>query len=97
MAEPSKARLGKYELLEVIGDGSEGRVYRARCCSTRGPSVVAGELVALKRLRETGDHEIFVVLVVSLGEELGYIFTSEDVEAALRTSRRAWLERWIQK
>ena len=58
---------------------------------------VLQDVALQERLRETGDHEIFVVLVVSLGEELGYIFTSEDVEAALRTSRRAWLERWIQK
>jgi hypothetical protein len=34
-------------------------------------------------------------LVVRVGAERGYRFTSQDVEAALHASRRAWIERWI--
>jgi serine/threonine protein kinase len=53
MAETS-ITLGKYELLEVIGDGAEGRVYKAVCTSNDVPGVAKGELVALKRLKNTG-------------------------------------------
>lgn len=57
---------------------------------------VLQDLALQQQLRETGDHQTFLSLVVSLGEELGYTFTSEDVEAALRSSRRARLERWVR-
>jgi len=53
MAE-SSIILGKYELLEVIGDGAEGRVYKATCIADGVPGVSRGELVALKRLKSTG-------------------------------------------
>jgi serine/threonine protein kinase len=53
MAE-STIILGKYEVLEVIGDGAEGRVYKACCISDGVPGVAKGELVALKRLKSTG-------------------------------------------
>jgi serine/threonine protein kinase len=56
MAEPSKTLLGKYELLEVIGDGAEGRVYKASCASDSVPGVARGELVAVKRLKSTGSE-----------------------------------------
>ena len=56
MAESSKTFLGKYELLEVIGDGAEGRVYKAVCAAADVPGVARGELVAVKRLKSTG-HE----------------------------------------
>src|SRR5674476_658213 len=56
MAETTKTLLGKYELLEVIGDGAEGRVYKASCTADSVPGVARGELVAVKRLKSTG-HE----------------------------------------
>src|SRR5665213_191332 len=56
MAENVKTFLGKYELLEVIGDGAEGRVYKAVCNADTVPGVARGELVAVKRLKSTG-HE----------------------------------------
>jgi response regulator of citrate/malate metabolism len=46
-------------------------------------------------LRDVRDRKTFVALVMSLGVERGYDFTAEEVEEALRASRRAWLERWI--
>jgi serine/threonine protein kinase len=52
--DSSKTRLGHYELLEVLGDGAEGRVYKAQCLTDRVPGVKYGDLVALKRLRSTG-------------------------------------------
>ena len=54
MAETTKTFLGKYELLEVIGDGAEGRVYKASCTADSVPGVARGELVAVKRLKNTG-------------------------------------------
>jgi Nif11 domain len=50
-----------------------------------------------ERLRESDDLESFLELILQLGEERGCRFTAADVEAALRKSRRAWLERWIEK
>jgi hypothetical protein len=47
------------------------------------------------RLRETTELRPFVELVIRVGEERGCIFTPEEVEAALRESRRSWIERWI--
>jgi len=51
--------LGKYELLEVIGDGAEGRVYRATCLASDIPGLKSGEFVALKRLKSTGHDKEF--------------------------------------
>jgi serine/threonine protein kinase/tetratricopeptide (TPR) repeat protein len=58
MAQSSNI-LGKYELLEVIGDGAEGRVYKAACMSRDIPGLNQGELVALKRLKSTGHDKEF--------------------------------------
>jgi serine/threonine protein kinase/tetratricopeptide (TPR) repeat protein len=51
--------LGKYELLEVIGDGAEGRVYRATCMANDIPGLKSGDFVALKRLKSTGHDKEF--------------------------------------
>ncbi len=55
----SSTILGKYNLLAVIGDGAEGRVYRAICVSNDVPGLAHGELVALKRLKSTGHEKEF--------------------------------------
>ena len=47
------------------------------------------------RLWQTSARADFIKLVVRLGAERGYEFTADDVEAALQTGRRAWLERWV--
>ncbi len=49
------------------------------------------------QLRETPDRDAFIRLTVQLGNERGYTFTAADVEAALRTSQRVWIERWISR
>ncbi|HJQ69182.1 MAG TPA: aspartyl/asparaginyl beta-hydroxylase domain-containing protein [Blastocatellia bacterium] len=49
----------------------------------------------LDRLRECGNKNLFIKLLVHLGRERGFSFTRDDVDEALRQSRRAWLERWI--
>src|SRR5260221_10496751 len=55
MAESSKTRLGRYELLlPPAGEGSEGLLYKARCVEDGVPGVGCGEILALKRLRHVG-------------------------------------------
>ncbi|MDX9867849.1 MAG: serine/threonine-protein kinase [Kiritimatiellia bacterium] len=55
MDETPKERIGEYELLELIGDGAQGRVYKAR--HVAGPEGDPQELVALKVVRITGEDE----------------------------------------
>ncbi|HOE61816.1 MAG TPA: serine/threonine-protein kinase, partial [Kiritimatiellia bacterium] len=55
MDETLKERIGDYELLELIGDGAQGRVYKARHMA--GPEGEPQELVALKVVRITGEDE----------------------------------------
>jgi hypothetical protein len=57
--------------------------------------LVLGDATLQERLRETPDLKAFVALTLRLGQEHGYRFTAEEVENALRESRRAWLQRWI--
>jgi serine/threonine protein kinase len=56
VSESSKI-IGKYELLELIGDGAEGRIFKARCIEEGVTGVSYGEAVALKRLRNTGHDQ----------------------------------------
>ncbi|HEX8180306.1 MAG TPA: Nif11-like leader peptide family natural product precursor [Pyrinomonadaceae bacterium] len=52
---------------------------------------------ALQReLRAAPGGDSFLALTVRLGAERGYSFTVEEVAEAMRASRRAWLERWLQ-
>mgnify|MGYP003606185765 CR=1 FL=1 len=57
MGENGKECIGDYELVSLIGDGAQGRVYRARCVSESLPHVKKGEDVALKVVRITGEDE----------------------------------------
>ncbi len=57
MGENGKEQIGDYELVSLIGDGAQGRVYRARCVSDTLPYVKQGEEVALKVVRITGEDE----------------------------------------
>ena len=42
--------IGDYELLDLMGTGAQGRVFKARCISSDNPKVPEGGLVALKVL-----------------------------------------------
>jgi hypothetical protein len=59
-------------------------------------SVVRQNLELQKQLREISGRERFIKLVVTLGEEAGFYFLTQDVEEAMRAERRAALERWIE-
>lgn len=48
-----------------------------------------------EQLREMTDREEFIAFVVRLGSERGYDFTPDDVEEAMRSGRRVWLERMV--
>jgi len=56
---------------------------------------VLADLNLQEQLRRTPDKESFQKLLVALGGERGYRFTQADVEDALRTARRRWIERWL--
>ena len=53
----AKERIGDYELIELIGDGAQGKVFKARCVAEKNPRVSRDEIVAMKVLRFTGDDE----------------------------------------
>lgn len=57
--------------------------------------IVLQDVALQERLRVTIDPHSFVDLIVRVGAEQGCHFTPEDVQAALRESRRRWIERWI--
>lgn len=48
-----------------------------------------------EQLRQVIDRELFVDLVVRLGDKRGFTFNAQDVNEALRANRRAWIERWL--
>ena len=57
--------------------------------------IVLRDLSLQEQLREIAERSVFIQKVVELSAKYGYEVTPEDVEEAMRRSRRAWLERWI--
>ena len=57
MTENGKDRVGDYELLDLIGDGAQGRVYKARYLGEDVSKVAHNEIVAVKLIRITGDDD----------------------------------------
>ncbi|MDD4016998.1 MAG: serine/threonine-protein kinase, partial [Kiritimatiellae bacterium] len=55
MEDTPKERIGDYELIGLIGDGAQGRVYKA--CHVSEDGQAPGEIVALKVVRITGEDE----------------------------------------
>ena len=58
-------------------------------------TLVFADAALQAQLRAVADEERFIALVVRLGAERGYEFTADDVRAAMRAARRAWIERWL--
>lgn len=57
MTETGKERVGDYELLALIGDGAQGRVYQGRYTGPTSAQLVQDEIVAIKLIRITGDDD----------------------------------------
>ena len=57
--------------------------------------IVLQDVALQERLRATTDPRSFVDLLVRVGDERHCHFTPEDVQAAMRASRKRWIERWI--
>ncbi|MCK5849307.1 MAG: protein kinase, partial [Kiritimatiellae bacterium] len=55
MAGSSNKRVGDYELLNHIGDGAQGKIFKSRCVVDTNDNVAKGEIVALKIIRRFGD------------------------------------------
>ena len=63
MSDEGRGKIGDYEILEPLGQGSRGRVFRARCLAANNPRVARDQVVALKVLhlpgRDARDAERF--------------------------------------
>ncbi|MDD2600739.1 MAG: serine/threonine-protein kinase [Kiritimatiellae bacterium] len=57
MEDIVKKQIGDYELLAVIGDGAQGRVYKACALSDTASGLSKGSLVALKVVNIAGEDE----------------------------------------
>ncbi|HEX4263155.1 MAG TPA: Nif11-like leader peptide family natural product precursor [Verrucomicrobiae bacterium] len=57
--------------------------------------LVLRDLALQETLREPTRDDALIEMVVRIGVERGFGFTADEVRDAMRTSRRAWLERWI--
>ena len=55
MGDTTRERLGDYDLVELIGDGAQGKVFKARPVGGVGGS--GAEFFAVKVLRFSGDDE----------------------------------------
>ena len=62
MSDAPKIRIGDYELLDLLGEGGEGKVNKAVCVAQNNPRVAYGEIVAIKRMRAQGQDEKGAVL-----------------------------------
>jgi len=50
MNQDYKGRAGDYELIELVGDGAQGQVFRARCAVSNNQNVQLDQIVAVKVL-----------------------------------------------
>ncbi|MFY9628031.1 MAG: hypothetical protein WAK03_07750 [Methylocystis sp.] len=55
---------------------------------------VAGREDLVERLLPVEEPEAFVIEVVAVGAEHGFMFDADDVTAALREGQRLWLAAW---
>jgi serine/threonine-protein kinase len=53
----NKERIGGYEILSVLGDGAQGKVYKARVAEPGDTGLAPDSLVALKVLHFSGDDD----------------------------------------
>ena len=70
MEENDTKQFGEYELLALIGDGAQGRVYKARCVTDAAAHVKQGEVVALKIVHIASEDEKLRLKFVAQAELL---------------------------
>ncbi|MFH0907380.1 MAG: protein kinase [bacterium] len=54
MSGPGRDKIGDYEMLESLGQGSRGRVFKARCTASGNPRVAKDQIVSIKVLHSPG-------------------------------------------
>ena len=54
MSGPGRDKIGDYEMLEALGQGSRGRVFKARCTAAGNPRVAKDQIVSIKVLHSPG-------------------------------------------
>ncbi|HKA21360.1 MAG TPA: aspartyl/asparaginyl beta-hydroxylase domain-containing protein [Blastocatellia bacterium] len=85
---------------EPVGDvGQKGPIDAGPIQSTdafdRFCNLVLQDLTLQEQLKDVMDKELFFEMVVRLGNERGYHFSVNEVRAAFKARRRAWIQRWI--
>lgn len=63
----------------------------------RFQQVVYSDPALLESLRQAPSLPALISQVLTLGQEGGYDFSEQDVQAVLNANRRAWLERWLDE
>lgn len=56
---------------------------------------VWSDAVLQAQLLAFDDRATFITAVIETAQTLGYSFTTDEIEAAMRANQRAWAERWI--
>ena len=56
---------------------------------------VGCDAVLQAQLLTITDRGEFITTVIETGRVLGFAFTADEVEAAMRANQRGWAERWI--
>ena len=89
-------------LRELILNEAPGNVSSSASAEISSPDeferfreIVLTDPVLQHRLRTTADRESFVRLAVTVGREIGYQFSTADVENAMEQARREWYKKWI--
>ncbi len=57
--------------------------------------LVLNDLPLQENLRDLDEKGEFIVRVVELGAENGFVFAAEDVEEAIKENYRVWVEKCI--
>jgi len=82
-------------LAEAGAFAEEAETPKETTAFERFRRIVLREPGLFARFRAVPEREAFIELAVQLGRERGCEFTVADVDAAMRTARREWIERGV--